>query len=108
MKSYALWASTAVLAACSSTTHTPPAPPAPTETAPQAQACPKGLPEGTRCLGGRDSAGAHYMVAVPAQWNQTLVVHAHGGPLLGEPRPERVAEDLHRWSAAPRHRACRP
>ncbi len=98
MKSYALWASTAVLAACSSTTHTPPAPPAPTETAPQAQACPKGLPEGTRCLGGRDSAGAHYLVAVPAQWNQTLVVHAHGGPLLGEPRPERVAEDLHRWS----------
>jgi dienelactone hydrolase len=95
MKSYALWAATGLLAACGTT---PSVPPAPAEAAPQAQACPKGLPEGTRCLGGRDSAGAHYLVAVPAQWNQTLVVHAHGGPLLGEPRPERVAEDLQRWS----------
>ena len=95
MKSYALWAATGLLAACSTT---PSAPPVTSEIAPQAVACPQGLPNGTRCLGGRDSAGAHYLLAVPAQWNQTLGLHADGGPLLGEPRPERLAEDLHRWS----------
>jgi len=68
------------------------------EAAPQARPCPQGLPEGTRCLSGQDSAGAHYLIALPAQWNRTLVMHAHGGPLLGAPRPERVAEDLQRWS----------
>lgn len=93
---FAPLASLALLAACS-TAPTPPPAGAP-EAAPQAQSCPSGLPAGTRCLGGRDQAGAHYLIAVPAQWNQTLVVHAHGGPLLGEPRAERVAEDLQRWS----------
>ena len=68
------------------------------EAAPQAQPCPQGLPEGTRCLSGQDSAGAHYLIALPAQWNRTLVMHAHGGPLLSPPRPERVVEDLQRWS----------
>ena len=28
----------------------------------------------------------------------TLVLHAHGGPLLGAPRADRVAEDLSRWA----------
>ena len=70
----------------------------PAELAPQALACPTGLPDGTRCLGGRDSAGAHYLIAMPAAWNKHLVLHAHGGPLLGEPRPERAVEDLQRWA----------
>ena len=67
------------------------------EAPPQAQACPPSLPAGTRCVGGRDSAGAHFLIAMPAVWNKRLVLHAHGGPLLGEPRPERAAEDLERW-----------
>ncbi len=70
----------------------------PAEAAPQPLACPSGLPEGTRCLGGRDSAGAFYRIAIPAAWQGDLVVHAHGGPALGEPREERVVEDLQRWS----------
>ncbi len=86
-----------VLAGCASPPGAPPAPPL-NEAAPQAVACPTGLPAGARCLGGRDSAGAHYLIALPAQWNQHLVLHAHGGPLLGEPRPERAVEDLQRWS----------
>ena len=53
---------------------------------------------GSRCLAGRDSAGAYYWLAVPRQWNGTLVVHAHGGPVLGKPRAERPAADLARWS----------
>ena len=60
--------------------------------------CPEGLPEATRCLSGRDDAGAFYWIAVPPAWNGVLVLHAHGGPELGEPRAERTAQDLKRWA----------
>ena len=69
------------------------------EAAPAPAACPKGLPSDARCLNGRDSAGAHYWIALPAGWKAgVLVLHAHGGPELGEPKPERSAEDLARWA----------
>lgn len=71
-----------------------------TEAAPTATACPAAVPAGTRCLTGRDSAGAFYLIALPAQWNGTLVLHAHGGPALGAPRLERSIEDLERWAIA--------
>ncbi len=35
---------------------------------------------------------------MPPQWTGTLVVHAHGGPELGDPKADRVAADLARWS----------
>lgn len=82
----------AVLAGCAS------APPEIAEVAPAAVPCPKGPPEGARCLRGRDSAGAHYLIVMPAQWNQVLVVHAHGGPVLGEPTTKRADEDIARWA----------
>ncbi|MDB5847777.1 MAG: rane protein, partial [Rhodoferax sp.] len=50
------------------------------------------------CLQGTDRAGAHYLIAMPAQWNGTLVLHAHGGPALGAPQAERTVEDLQRWA----------
>jgi dienelactone hydrolase len=83
-----------LLAGCAA----PRAPDTRAEAAPQAYACPADLPAGTRCLSGRDSAGAFYLVAIPAQWNGTLVLHAHGGPTLGAPTLERTEEDLKRWS----------
>ena len=72
--------------------------PAPAETAPTAQACPQGVPASVKCLRGQDSAGAHYMIAMPAQWSGVLVVHAHGGPSLGTPQASRADEDLTRWA----------
>jgi hypothetical protein len=66
--------------------------------APQTANCPAGLPPATRCLTGQDSAGAYYWIAVPAAWNQVLVMHAHGGPELGEPKAQRSADDLTRWA----------
>ncbi len=60
--------------------------------------CPENVATGSRCLSGRDSAGAYFWFAVPPQWNGTLVVHAHGGPELGDPKADRVAADLARWS----------
>ena len=65
---------------------------------PEVKACPEGVVTGSRCLTGRDIAGAYYWLVVPPSWNGTLVVHAHGGPELGEPRAERAAADLRRWS----------
>lgn len=72
------------------------------ESAPQPVDCPAELPAGVKCLGGRDSAGAFYLIAVPAKWNGLLVLHAHGGPFLGAPSMKRVEEDLVRWSIVPR------
>ena len=60
--------------------------------------CPEGLPAATRCITGRDEAGAFYWIAVPAAWNGVLVLHAHGGPELGAPQAERTAKDLQRWA----------
>jgi pimeloyl-ACP methyl ester carboxylesterase len=74
------------------------APSHPPEAAPQAAACPDGVPAGARCLRGQDSAKAHYLIVMPAQWSGVLVVHAHGGPDLGEPRATRADEDIKRWA----------
>ena len=68
------------------------------EAAPAATPCPKDLAPIARCLSGQDSAGAHYLIAMPREWNGHLVLHAHGGPALGAPRMERAVEDLERWS----------
>lgn len=66
--------------------------------APDAAPCPSGLPDATRCLTGRDDAGAYYWIAVPPDWKGVLVLHAHGGPELGAPRAERTEQDLKRWA----------
>jgi hypothetical protein len=68
------------------------------ELAPTAVACPPAIASIARCLGGQDRAGAHYLIAVPNDWNGHLFLHAHGGPTQGPPKPERAVEDLTRWS----------
>jgi pimeloyl-ACP methyl ester carboxylesterase len=80
------------LAGCANPTATAP------EAAPLAQACPEGVPAGARCLRGQDSATAHYLIVMPPQWSGVLVVHAHGGPSLGEPKASRADEDIKRWA----------
>ena len=87
-----LTSSLLILAGCAS------APTSPLETPPQAHACPPGVPDGARCLRGQDSASAHYLIVVPAQWSGVLVVHAHGGPSLGPPQAARADEDIKRWA----------
>lgn len=82
----------ALLTGCATT------PSHPLEAAPQAAACPEGAPAGARCLRGQDSAKAHYLIVMPAQWSGVLVVHAHGGPALGEPRASRADADIKRWA----------
>jgi pimeloyl-ACP methyl ester carboxylesterase len=82
----------ALLAGCASPSATAP------EAAPLAQACPEGVPAGARCLRGQDSATSHYLIVMPAKWSGVLVVHAHGGPSLGEPKASRADEDIKRWA----------
>lgn len=89
----------AVLAACAPVATQPqPQLQAVAEAAPAATPCPKDLAPIARCLSGKDSAGAYYLIAMPQQWNGHLVLHAHGGPALGAPKMERAVEDLERWS----------
>ena len=97
-----LGAAVAAVAALGACVQAPTVPAAAAEAAPQAAACPGGVPAGVRCLRGRDSAGAHYLIAMPAHWNGVLVVHAHGGPTLGEPKMDRADEDIERWAIVPK------
>lgn len=60
--------------------------------------CPDRVPAGTRCFHGQAANGAFYSVAIPANWNGSLVLHAHGGPDLGAPEQERTIDDLNRWA----------
>ncbi|NBE56777.1 hypothetical protein [Streptomyces boluensis] len=67
--------------------------------APEPVACPDHLDGRATCWRGRDADGAYYTAAVPADWNGSLVVHAHGGPDLGDTSdPARSGEDLERWA----------
>ena len=65
---------------------------------PASIACPASVGASTRCLSGRDANGAWYVVAMPADWNRRLIVHAHGGPRTGAPAPADPLEDLDRFS----------
>ena len=100
----AAWAALALLLALGSHAHalSGPAASAKAEAPPKVTACPADVPSSTTCYAGQDSVGAYYMIAKPAPWNGVLVLHAHGGPDLGAPRADRVAEDLKRWSVMPR------
>lgn len=61
--------------------------------------CPPALAGKATCYTGRDAGGAYYTMAVPHRWNGSLVVHAHGGPDLGDASdPARSTEDLERWA----------
>ena len=75
----------------------PAAPRSAQATLPEAD-CPSSLPSGTTCYSGRQKSGSYYWIAVPEDWDGDLVVHAHGGPGLGEADPERSLDDLDRWS----------
>ncbi|MGW2387091.1 hypothetical protein [Streptomyces sp. NPDC001658] len=67
-------------------------------TRPEPAPCPSALTGKAACYTGRDTNGAFYTIAVPTRWNGSLVVHAHGGPDLGDTSdPARGPEDLGRW-----------
>lgn len=66
---------------------------------PAVAACPPNLLGKATCYTGRDTNGAYYAMAVPTRWNGSLVVHAHGGPDLGDASdPARSTDDLQRWA----------
>ena len=52
---------------------------------PTAIDCPSSVGRGVTCLSLQDEAGAWLIIARPESWNGHLIVHAHGGPRMGEP-----------------------
>lgn len=74
-----------------------PATPAMTYDLPQAAVCPTAAPADTRCYTGQSAEGAFFWIAIPADWNKVLVVHAHGGPRMSAPGPDDPVQDLERF-----------
>jgi len=66
--------------------------------APAETPCPAVLAGAITCYTGVDDRGAHYWIARPLSWNGTLIVHAHGGPRLGDPKPDSEKPDLERFA----------
>lgn len=60
--------------------------------------CPGDLQPLATCHVGTDQHGATYWIAIPANWNRILVMHAHGGPRLGRIAPDNSLEDLQRFA----------
>nr|WP_298131794.1 hypothetical protein [uncultured Pseudoxanthomonas sp.] len=60
-------------------------------------ACPASVGAQVDCHEAQDGNGAWLLVAMPRTWNRRLIVHAHGGPRLGEPEAGDSAEDLDRF-----------
>ena len=54
-------------------------------------ACPPGLPPGTTCMPGQDAHGAFFLMAVPINYNQRLVLWNHGYS-LAPPAPLGAAD----------------
>jgi hypothetical protein len=61
--------------------------------------CPTELAIPATCYTGRDKHGAKLLAVVPKDWNEALVVHAHGGPRLGDPELSATEDDLVRFRA---------
>ncbi|NEX60854.1 alpha/beta hydrolase [Noviherbaspirillum galbum] len=66
--------------------------------APELTPCPVDLSGLAKCYTGRDDNGAQYWIAIPHQWNKTLIMHAHGGPRLSPISRDSNLEDLERFS----------
>ena len=101
MSEQGLWRRTLVgvvaavaLGACSQTASARPGQPV----GPEPIDCPRSVGAGVTCLSLQDEAGAWLIIARPDNWNGSLIVHAHGGPRLGEPEREDSLEDLDRFS----------
>ncbi len=99
----AVWTGFAPSAQAGQTAVSTPMPtPATVAGGPSAAACPSGLPDGARCWRGGAMGGAFYWIAIPADWNGSLVVHAHGGPRTGTPELDDPVEDLQRFAVTVR------
>lgn len=61
--------------------------------------CPASVAPFAACHAARDRNGAWLLAAMPRDWNRRLIVHAHGGPRLGEPKDGDSHEDLDRFAA---------
>jgi hypothetical protein len=92
----------AALAACASGGVAAQGRPTVAASAPRDATCPEGLPAATQCYSGRSDEGGFYWIAIPADWNGTLVMHAHGGPRTQAPEQNDPIDDLQRFAVTVR------
>jgi hypothetical protein len=64
---------------------------------PEPRACPQDVGAGVTCHTARDVHGAHVLMARPANWNGSLIVHIYGGPRMRPPSADMTDEDLVRF-----------
>lgn len=64
---------------------------------PEPRACPPEIGAGVTCHTARDVHGAHVLIARPANWNGSLIVHIYGGPRMRPPTADMTDEDLVRF-----------
>ncbi len=64
---------------------------------PEPRPCPQEVGAGVTCHTARDSNGAHVLMARPANWNGSLIVHIYGGPRMRPPSADMTDEDLVRF-----------
>jgi pimeloyl-ACP methyl ester carboxylesterase len=60
--------------------------------------CPANLNTVATCHAGSDDKGSRYWIAIPHNWNKTLILHAHGGPRLSPITRDSSVEDLERFA----------
>lgn len=70
----------------------------PTMIPPTRATCPTEVGPNVDCWSGQDGNGAYFWIAKPKDWNQILLVHAHGGPRLTPPEPSSPVDDLTRFA----------
>lgn len=64
---------------------------------PEPRACPQDVGAGVMCHAARDGNGAYVLMARPANWNGSLIVHVYGGPRMRTPTADMTDEDLVRF-----------
>jgi hypothetical protein len=69
----------------------------------QVAKCPESVVSIARCYAAREATGAWVFAAIPQQWNETLIVHAHGGPDLDAPEIGQALADMRRFDVFVRH-----
>lgn len=60
--------------------------------------CPQSLGNVAKCFTGADDNGSQYWIAIPNNWNKTLIMHAHGGPRLSPITRDSSREDIERFA----------
>ena len=67
---------------------------------PDTISCPESIAAIATCYGAKHETGAYLLAAMPKNWNNNLIVFAHGGPDTAPPTATRSEADLNKYAVA--------